>query len=521
MFKRRLKLVLKVLLASFVLLFVFLLFERVRGQVSLTRYKRALMAQGEILDINKLTPPPDSSTNNGAPELLRLATMLPEDSSLRNYPPPRMRLVAAGKAMVGFREEAWVDDKKTNSWGTVASALATNRQILAEARAALERPKLVNNLDYSRGWEMLLPHLSKDKYLCFCFVAQAQLALRNGNNQEALDNLLASADLLKALENDHVLISELVRGAIAHINLEITWEALQAGPWTGEQLRQLQQAWEKNTFITNLVSSLEGERLLGESTYDKLSAADLNVFFGGGMRGIGDSRETLSWWNTHLKEKPPREELGLMIFEALLSTHPTRNAYCHILRFAWLAQDEERYLRVMQQLIQVARAVNERKSTTEIGGLLDRLNDTWRLRNGYDFMRFSVSWMLLESTPQQAGKVLRSETARSLSITAIALKRYELHYHQPAPNLRALVPDFISAVPTDYLDGQPIKYRMNPDGTGLLYSVGEDGKDDGGNPALTDAKMEYRWIWSGKDAVWPSLASQEEIETWRKNNSKN
>ena len=268
------------------------------------------------------------------------------------------------------------------------------------------------------------------------------------------------------------------------------------------------------------MGSLEGERLLGESTYDKLATADLDVFFGGGMRGVGDSGETLSWWNTHLKRRPPRADIGIMILEALLSTRPTRNAYWHIWRFAWLAQDEERYLRVMQQLIQVARAVNERKSTTEIGGLLDRLDDTWRLRNGYDGMRFLVSWTLLESTPQQAGKVLRSETVRSLSITAIALKRYELHYHHPAPNLPALVPDFISAVPTDYLDGQPIKYRINPDGTGLLYSVGDDGKDDGGNPAPTDTKMEYRWIWSGKDAVWPSPALPDEIEAYRKEAAK-
>jgi hypothetical protein len=32
------------------------------------------------------------------------------------------------------------------------------------------------------------------------------------------------------------------------------------------------------------------------------------------------------------------------------------------------------------------------------------------------------------------------------------------------------------------MDGQPLRYRPNPDGTFLLYSVDLDGRDDGGKP---------------------------------------
>ena len=46
------------------------------------------------------------------------------------------------------------------------------------------------------------------------------------------------------------------------------------------------------------------------------------------------------------------------------------------------------------------------------------------------------------------------------------------------------MPEFVPKVPLDPVDGQPLRYRRNADGTFLLYSVGENGKDDGGNPAL-------------------------------------
>jgi hypothetical protein len=45
---------------------------------------------------------------------------------------------------------------------------------------------------------------------------------------------------------------------------------------------------------------------------------------------------------------------------------------------------------------------------------------------------------------------------------------------------------------------------MNPDDTFTLYSVGQDGRDDGGAPAPTGTNMVGSSMWTGKDAVWPA-----------------
>ena len=49
-------------------------------------------------------------------------------------------------------------------------------------------------------------------------------------------------------------------------------------------------------------------------------------------------------------------------------------------------------------------------------------------------------------------------------------------------NLAQLVPEYLKRVPIDPFSGKPIIYRLE-ESNWLLYSVGQDGVDDGGVPA--------------------------------------
>jgi hypothetical protein len=95
-----------------------------------------------------------------------------------------------------------------------------------------------------------------------------------------------------------------------------------------------------------------------------------------------------------------------------------------------------------------------------------------------------------------------------LTITAIAIKRYELKHGAAPVELSALAPDFLSAAPIDPMSGKPLGYRLKADKTLVLYSAGEDGRDDGGDatPLITG----IFGLWAGKDAVWPAAATDEE-----------
>jgi hypothetical protein len=98
-----------------------------------------------------------------------------------------------------------------------------------------------------------------------------------------------------------------------------------------------------------------------------------------------------------------------------------------------------------------------------------------------------------------------------LAVTAIALQRYKLRHGYYPPDLNALVPELLPALPHDPLDGKPLRYKPNKDGTFLLYCIGEDVTDNGGdsNPTKAGSKsMQWR---NCRDWVWPQPATPQEV----------
>jgi hypothetical protein len=75
-----------------------------------------------------------------------------------------------------------------------------------------------------------------------------------------------------------------------------------------------------------------------------------------------------------------------------------------------------------------------------------------------------------------------------LTLVAIALERYRLAHNDQLPDmLQELVPVYLPAVPADPFDGKPVHYQMLSKGY-LIYSIGEDGVDNGGSEWNTERK---------------------------------
>jgi hypothetical protein len=114
---------------------------------------------------------------------------------------------------------------------------------------------------------------------------------------------------------------------------------------------------------------------------------------------------------------------------------------------------------------------------------------------------------------------MMTEAARELAIAAIALKRFELEQGHLPDRLERLAPEFVKSVPRDPVDGEPLRYRLNSDGTFLLYSVGANAVDDGGSAASTNSTSKsFSWQ-QGLDWVWPQPASDAEIRAWEASQS--
>jgi hypothetical protein len=419
-----------------------------------------------------------------------------------------MQVTPSGRAIVGFREEEWVEYKCTNRWSEIAADLEQNEATLQVIRTALAKTVFDNDVDLTAGSSTVFVHRTPPKTASQWFAVQAQLCLHQGQNKEALENLIAESRLTRVLEQDHILISELVRIAIASISRTTVWEALQAEGWTDSDLAQLSEAWQSTCFATNMTHDLEGELIFGLSEYDAMRTSNsnaVNAIYG--MQTFAPPADSdRPWWERAMRLLPGGEHGADFV---------KKQIYCRLWRLAWLDQDELHYLRFMEGLLDTAHRAESEKSLSAIEADLLRIVEPDTHRSFYNDLRYPQN-PYFGALANSLRKSMKAETERSLVLTAISLKRYGLRSGNSPPTLQSLVPEFLPSVPIDYMDGQPIKYRLEPDNTSVLYSVGEDYKDDGGDASALPGKTGTRNIWNRKDLVWPQPASPEEIEMFRK-----
>jgi hypothetical protein len=90
---------------------------------------------------------------------------------------------------------------------------------------------------------------------------------------------------------------------------------------------------------------------------------------------------------------------------------------------------------------------------------------------------------------------------------ACALERARLANASYPPTLESLSPALIKTIPRDVISGGPLKYKLRPDGSFLLYSVGWNETDDGGVVAMGHDKAPHVDTGQG-DWVWPQYPAR-------------
>ena len=97
-----------------------------------------------------------------------------------------------------------------------------------------------------------------------------------------------------------------------------------------------------------------------------------------------------------------------------------------------------------------------------------------------DLSIFHVMIKIVAPSLSRIGELdLRLRAHLDLARTALALERYRLATGRLPEQLEDLVPQYLAQVPIDPFDGQPLRYQRREPGY-LLYSVFEDGQDNGG-----------------------------------------
>ena len=107
----------------------------------------------------------------------------------------------------------------------------------------------------------------------------------------------------------------------------------------------------------------------------------------------------------------------------------------------------------------------------------------YQLGKGFTFLAWATTrWTVWRSRRQAEMRHKRITAHVRLLIAELAARCYESEQGRAPADLEQLVPKYLQRVPVDPFSGRPMLYRAQ--GTNwLLYSVGEDGVDDGGKRA--------------------------------------
>ena len=426
---------------------------------------------------------------------------------LETNSPPAMRMVAPGKAMVGWAQPD-VRVEGTNSWAQIEEVLARYQEPLQTVREAAERQAFDYQLDYLQGFTLLLPHLAPFKRAAQLFTADTLCDLHRADTAAATTNLEAMLGVVRATSDERLPISQLVRIAVAAIAMTATWEFLQSPSVSDEQLAAVQRDWAGLRFIEPAKESLNMERAMNLMTLQRMRRSSAQFQQMVGMGGGG----------------PPASGLSLANLGETLLRETVEGARRTSWRVSASYTDQLRALQGYQALLDSLRAVQGgqpfvpvlKQQEARLAALqLHPEKDDSISRfgsNGPDLRTlFSDSAIGLSGIIR---RVLTAEASRDLTTTAIALKRYQLRHGRYPTELSALVPELVPSVPRDPADGKPLRYQLRPDGTFLLYSIGEDGVDNGGDPSSGGKSDTYAWQ-RGHDLVWPCPATAEEIRVYQ------
>ena len=467
-------------------------------------YISKLKAQGEPMDLARVIPPPVPPDQNGVPLITHALANLKSEGVVANNPPPAMLMVARGRAMIGWQQPD-LRISGRNSWDDLGRELAAAKNDLASFQTLADHPVLDFNLDYQKGADIQIPHLAPLKRSAQWLSASALYDLHQEDPKSACADVRALLALVKGETDEWLIISQLVRIAIASIGSSATWEILQNPNVSDDDLAQLQQDWQSLEFTRPTEQAMMFERVEGLQ----------------GLAQIRKSSEKFDeiWGDFYKSGSSPNRggDLGM--------PQKTRSLFLRKWdelrwRWFWSYQDELSGLRAFQSVIDAARMDETNESSLLAQSFaLARLNQN----ASYDLHNYfsqSVSAM-----PSMLRRTARIETCQNAVVTAIALKRYELRHQQLPATLDDLTPDLLKAVPIDCMDGQPLRYRPKADGTLMLYSVGENGKDEGGDTSLEKGVTGSNFYWQNDHAldwVWPQPATPAEIQSFyaRQKNSR-
>jgi hypothetical protein len=489
--------------------------ENWRGKRDWEQFKREWEAKGAKFDYASLVPPPVPEDQNFALTPIVAScygAML--DKTGQEIKPRNTNVVNRLQISpvldykdwptngVGSREKATLTDlkpwqdyyrglaAKTNFFPVapkpqtpaqdVLFALGKYDSTIEELRQASRLPDSRFPLEYDKEdpFAILLPHLAAMKRCAQILQLRTIAELQNGQTEKAFDDVKLALRLTASVRTEPFMISQLVRIAMLQITLQPVWEGLAEHRWTDPQLTALEVELAKLNFLAD---------------YELAQRVDLGYM----PKVLEYHRRTRNPENFYYfpefgynPRHPSEEELAVLVFR-----------YCP---GGWFYQNQLRYCRFV---LQTSLPMFDASRSLALPATANRARAAQQAEvahlNPYNFIEHQLLFppppLDYFTLSKLAERFASAQSSMDLARTAMALERYRLARGEFPESLAALAPQFIGEIPHDILNGQPLHYRRTQDGQFVLYSVGMNETDDGGEVGLTkNGDLDIRagdWVW--------------------------
>jgi len=322
-----------------------------------------------------------------------------------------------------------------------ATALATNREALAGWDAAVKLP------DFQvpeSNFNDLSPYLAEWKKLAQVAEIRENVLLHNGQDKEAFDRILDHVQLGQRMQNAHgPLIDYLVGTAVRSMGLS------QMQHWVGKIHLTPNQLKD---YIRQLGLNPDGE-----------SVAFANTIRGEYQFQIG-SLDTMR--------------------QGKMTNSDSGSYYLRPMRWLPLFNFSQTKALFANGDLKLVEAAAHHFNEAKLSDLDLRRPSIVSMFSSGNWTGQILFYMSMPAVIPALAKKSQGDVQLQATRVILALRAYQLTHGNLPSDLSALVPEFLNEVPVDDFDGQPLCYSADRK---IIYSVGRNLKDDGGDDHISNA----------------------------------
>jgi len=370
----------------------------------------------------------------------------------------------------------WPADFNDVQRQSLVSWLENNQRAFDALRVAAERPYYWSSYQKSGEvaspagivpsvMESIMQSLAGYKKLARAMGWRIRLDALSGEIDSAMKDCLVLQKFGDHLHSGGLLVEQLVGIAIEALSFSEITRILKDIDVPANAMKMVQEGLTKQFVRHQPLISLDAEKVLW---YDQIQRTFTDDGKGDGrvlMRGLP---YVVSGWKDYL--------WGLVTF-----SYPSRHEF--------VIEIDRCYEQIDEFLYRTPWDLHN-----------DYTNENkWNKKFPRSFM-LQISWPAYRRVSQLAWRL---ETHRTAMLTLLAIMRcWKDSGHYPE-NLNELVSaGYLSSLPMDPFGGRPLMYKKTEEGF-ILYSVGEDLKDEGGRMGVGGKGQPRMWASNGDWVFWP------------------